>query len=50
MLFLQNGGGDRRGLYMENLQIRSRRTFGQNQLSPKDPGGMDESIDLSLDR
>jgi hypothetical protein len=29
---------------------RSRRTSGRNQPSPKDPGGIDESIDLSQDR
>jgi transposase len=29
---------------------RSRRTSGRNQPSPKDPGGIDESIDLSRDR
>jgi hypothetical protein len=29
---------------------RSRRTAGRNPSSPKDPGGIDESIDLSRDR
>jgi hypothetical protein len=29
---------------------QSRRTSGRNQPSPKDPGGIDESIDLSQDR
>jgi hypothetical protein len=29
---------------------RSRRTSGRNQPSPQDPGGIDESIDLSRDR
>jgi hypothetical protein len=29
---------------------RSRRTSGRNQPSPKDPGGIDESIDLSRNR
>ena len=29
---------------------RSRGTSGRNQPSPKDPGGIDESIDLSRDR
>ena len=29
---------------------RSHRTSGRNQPSPKDPGGIDESIDLSRDR
>jgi hypothetical protein len=29
---------------------RNRRTSGRNQPSPKDPGGIDESINLSRDR
>ena len=29
---------------------RSLRTSGRNQPSPKDPGDIDESIDLSRDR
>ena len=29
---------------------RSRITSGRNQPSPEDPGGIDESIDLSRDR
>ena len=29
---------------------RSRSTSGRNRPSPKDPGGIDESIDLSRDR
>jgi len=29
---------------------RSRRTSGRNQPSPKDPGGIGESIDLSRNR
>jgi hypothetical protein len=29
---------------------RSRRTSGRNQPSPKEPGAIDESIDLSRDR
>jgi hypothetical protein len=36
--------------YLFPKSSRSRRTSGRNQPSPKDPGGIDESIDLSRDR